>query len=60
MRDPRGSGRWDLPAQVMQRHLEFFLVLHGDAQGGVFQMRVGVGRHDVECILNCMHFCITL
>lgn len=41
---------------MMQRHLEFLLPFHVDAHGIVFQMRVGTGRHNVECVEDFVHF----
>jgi hypothetical protein len=41
---------------MMQRHLQTFYPLHVDAHGGVFQMRVGLGRHDVKRIQYVVHF----
>ena len=40
---------------MVQRDLELFFAFYVDALGGVFQMRAGIWRHDVECILNGVH-----
>jgi hypothetical protein len=45
----------DQAAQMMQRHLQALFALHVDAQGVVFEMRVGVGRHHVERVLQRVH-----
>ena len=44
----------DQPANVVKRHLELLFTLDIDAHSGVFQMGVGLGRHDVERVLDGM------
>ena len=46
----------DQAGKMMQRRLQTFYVLNVDAHRGIFQMRVGLGRHDVEGIQNVLHF----
>ena len=38
-----------------QRYLELFLPFHIDTHGIVFQMRIGIRRHDVERVKDLVH-----
>jgi hypothetical protein len=46
----------DQTGQVVQWNLQTLFAFHIDAHGGIFQMRVGLGHHDVKRIQYVMHF----
>ena len=67
VRQPVHQGRRDQhvaeaheAADVMQRDAQPGLPLHLDAHGGVVQVHIGLGGHDVEGVLDAVHVPVIL
>jgi hypothetical protein len=44
------------PTQVVQGHLELLLAFHVDAYRGILKVSIGIGSHDIEGVLDGMHY----